>query len=480
MRNPIGLLLALLLTWLTAVPALAAREDGTRKKPYPGGRHYIWRFTLRDKQGTPHSLAHPTRWLSAKAVERRQRQRLELDSTDLPVSPRYTKLLQTASTQVVGTSRWNNTVLVRSRDTLALARLAEQPFVEKAELVWTSPDSIERGPVKLRYHEHFNEWDTLRGSRYGNGTLQIETLNGHRLHNIGLRGQGMTIAVMDGGFANANQIPCLQRARLLGSHDFVYPPSPSVFWETDHGTKVLSTMAANEPYILTGTAPEASYWLLRCEDQQSEQPVEEDYWAMAAEFADSAGVDIINSSLGYNEFDNHRQDHRLSDLDGQSTYISRTASMLARKGIVLVNSAGNTGMGPWKKLCPPADAHDIITVGALTSDRRNAAFSSVGPTQDGRVKPDVMAMGSPAAIISGRGTLVRDVGTSFSAPIVCGLVACLWQAMREKTATEIIELVRATADNHDTPNNVYGYGTPNFWRAYMLGKASAASHEPAR
>jgi subtilisin family serine protease len=192
---------------------------------------------------------------------------------------------------------------------------------------------------------------------------------------------------------------------------------------------------------------------------------------MAAEFADSAGVDIINSSLGYNEYDAPHPSIRLNDLDGETSLISHTASLLAAKGIILVNSAGNTGMSPWKKICVPADAHDILTVGALSPQGRNASFSAVGPTQDGRIKPDVMAIGSPATLISGRGSIVRDMGTSFSTPIVCGLVACLWQSLPNKSAFDIINLVRRTADNYKEPNNVYGYGKPNFWRAYMIGHA---------
>jgi subtilisin family serine protease len=331
--------------------------------------------------------------------------------------------------------------------------------------------------LKVKVHEQWNPWDSLPREHYGHGKQQIEMLHGQRLHNIHLRGQGMTIAVLDGGFQNVDKIPALQRVRIDGVRDFVSPPSPLFYAETDHGTKVLSAMAADVPEVLIGTAPEAHYWLLRCEDQQSEQLVEEDYWAMAAEFADSIGADLINSSLGYNEFDDTQQNHRLRDLDGQSTLISRTASMLARKGIVLVNSAGNTGMSPWKKLCVPADAHEILTVGALNSQMKVAPFTSVGPTQDGRVKPDVMAQGSPAALINGRGSIMRDMGTSFATPIVCGLVACLWQSMPQKSALDIINLVRKTSDNYQTPDNIYGYGTPNFWRAYMTGQLELRNEE---
>ena len=464
---------------LLSLLLMATSASASTWKKYPGGKQYIYRLTLTDKKDSPYDLQRPQRWLSHKSVERRRRQGLEIDSTDLPVSPSYLRILRTVkNTQVVGSSRWLNTVLLCTQDTTQLTTIREMEFIRQAELVWTSPDSIEPY-IKWNCHELFNVWDSVRGERYGNAKEQIESLQGHRLHNINLRGRGMTIAVIDGGFRNVHMIPALRQAHIAGVRDFVMPIPrqsdevngfPRLYFKTDHGTKVFSALAANAPQVLMGTATEATYWLLGSEDQHSEQLIEEDYWVMAAEFADSVGVDIINSSLGYNEFDNPSQNHRLRDLDGNSTVISRAASLLARKGIILVNSAGNNGMGPWKKICVPADAHDILTVGALTSQMRNAPFSSVGPTQDGRVKPDVMAMGAPAALITGRGTIIRDMGTSFATPVVCGLTACLWQALPNKTAMDIIQLIRQTSDNYTSPDNIYGYGKPNFWRAYMIGK----------
>ena len=452
------------------------------KIKYPGGKFYIWRYTLKDKQGSSYSIDHPGRWLSHKSVERRKKQGLQVDSTDLPVSNRYLKMFEKVSDDrirekrkgmiactIIGTSRWNNTVLVRSNDTTVFNRLGALDCVRKAELVWTSPDSISR-TIKQKAHESFNPWDSIKAEYYGNGLEQITMLMGQRLHNLGHKGKGMTIAVLDGGFMNCDVISAFRHANIIGAKDFVYPRSTHFYQETDHGTKVLSAMAANEPEVMVGTAPEARYWLLRCEDQQTEQPVEEDYWAMAAEFADSVGADIISSSLGYNDYDNLPNYYHQHDLDGHTALISRTASMLAQKGIILVNSAGNSGMGPWKKITFPSDANNILTVGALNTDGKNAPFSGVGPTQDGRVKPDVMALGSPASLISGRGFIVRDMGTSFSTPIVAGLVACLWQAFPQKTALEIISLVRQTSNGYEKPDNIYGYGIPNFWRAYMIGR----------
>ena len=445
--KPLNTLLCMI-AMLFATSTLASTNAS--KKEYPGGKYYIWRYTLKDKQDSPYSLDHPGRWLSHKSIERRRRQGLALDSTDLPVSQKYLRELEKQAAgiargrekrrtewTIIGTSRWHNTVLVRSNDARLLEDLTELPFIMEARQVWQSPDSIERGQAKVKVHDGWNPWDSIRGEYYGNGRDQIEMLNGHRLHNIGHKGSGMTIAVLDGGFQNCDLIPVFQKNNILGVKDFVYPNSTHFYRETDHGTKVLSAMAANEPQILVGTSPEARYWLLRCEDQQTEQPVEEDYWTMAAEFADSAGVDIISSSLGYNEYDNH-----------------------------------NLGMGPWKKITFPADAQDILTVGAVNNDRKNAPFCGVGPTQDGRVKPDVTALGSPASLISGRGTIIRDMGTSFSTPIVAGLVACLWQALPNKTALEIIDLIRQTSSQYQYPDNVYGYGIPNFWRAYMIGKVN--------
>ena len=464
-------LIIILLVWIAAAPMQA-------KVRYPGPKTYAYRYYLRDKQSCGFTTERPSHYLSQKAIERRKRQKLRVDSTDLPVSRAYTQQFHTKGVKILGTSRWNNTVLVSTQDTTLIQTLDTLPCVRERRLVFASPDSIEgpEKPFRPKVHNDYHRWDSLRGDPLGMACTQIEMLSGDRLHEIDLRGQGMTIAVLDGGFQNADRLPALQNARIAGTHTFVNIRGKNdaiLFEGIDHGTKVLSTMAAQAPEVLGGTAPEASYWLLLCEDPMTEQPIEEDYWAMAAEFADSVGADIINSSLGYNEYDEGLGNYRLQDLDGRTALISRTASMLARKGIVLCNSAGNSGMQPWKKITVPADAFDILTIGAVNKDGKNAAFASVGPTQDGRVKPDVVALGSPAALLTGRGTLMHDMGTSFSTPIVCGLVACLWQGLPHKTAREIIDLVRQSASQSEEPDNILGYGLPNFWQAYMIGKVKS-------
>jgi len=463
------------LCFLAVTISLIAMTDDHLFEPmekvkYSAKQSFVFRFTLTDKQGCGYSIEQPQRFLSRRAIERRQRQGLSIDSTDLPLNLEYVSAFNTKYSQVVGTSRWHNSVLVAMADSSIVSTLRYFAFVKGCQLVWEAPDSIEKPNYSIAYREAFNDWDSVKTSRYGIADHQIAVMSGQTLHKRNCEGQGIEIAVLDGGFRNADRIPAFAEVNIAGARDFVYPRSKSIYKETDHGTKVLSAMAMNRPYIYIGTAPQASYWLLRCEDQQTEQPIEEDYWAMAAEFADSVGVDVINSSLGYNEFDNPRQNHKYWEMDGHTAFISQSASMLADKGIILVCSAGNSGMAPWKKITFPADADNILTVGATTELMGNAPFSGVGPTQDGRVKPDVVAIGSATALISGRGTVVHDIGTSFSTPLVSGLVACLWQSLPNKTAKEIIDIVRRSGNNVSHPDNVFGYGVPDFRKAYVLGR----------
>lgn len=443
---------------------------------HPAGKAFLFRVTLRDKHGTPFTLHQADRFLSGKAVERRRRQCLDVDSTDLPVSPVYVRRVVETGVEVVGRSKWNNTLLVKTCGREQMKAVEALPCVKAVKMVWAAPDSVARPVERLRFHDEFKMWDDMPPSLYGVAHTQMEMLGGAELHGRGYKGKGMTIAVLDGGFMNADMIPCMKKINVVGWADFVVPNAKSIFNEIEHGTKVLSVMGIYEPGKFVGTAPEASFWLLRCEDGRTESLVEEDYWAAAVEFADSVGADIISSSLGYHAFDNKADDYRYSQLDGHASLISHTASMLAGKGMILVNSAGNDGMGAWKKINVPADADNILAVGAVTPQRQNAAFSAVGPTADGRVKPDVMALGSPTAVITGRGTIIKDMGTSFSAPLVSGLVACLWQALPSKTAKEIMDIVRNCADNACAPDNVYGYGVPDFKKALECGSDESEKH----
>lgn len=438
---------------------------------FPGGKCQMYRLYLKDKDldHTPFSVNRPSEFLSQRSIDRRKRQGIPVDLTDLPVAPAYEKQVAEAGIEIVGKSKWNNTLLIRIHKDKELRKLEGLEFITKRKKVFQAPDSVSQR-MRSNVRNRLNGWSQGDGF-YGAADAQLKSLNGKRLHENGYRGKGMMIAVFDGGFMNVDKIPALHNIKLAGVKDFVVPESKNVFGEMEHGTMVLSTMAANAPDFYVGVAPEAQYLLIRCEDERTESLAEEDYWASAAEYADSCGVDVINSSLGYHGFDDSSMNHHYYEQDGNTALISRTASMCADKGIVCVNSAGNDGMGSWKKINFPADAKDILTVGSINEHGMNAAFSAVGPTADGRIKPDVMAFGSPTCVITGRGSIINDNGTSFSSPLVAGMVACLWQALPGKTAKQIIKLVKLAGDNQQHPDNVFGYGVPDFWKAYQTGKA---------
>lgn len=430
-----------------------------------GNRLYRYRITLADKAATEYSLSHPEKYLSQKAIERRACQGLEVDSTDLPVPRAYLVRLEKAGMRIVGTSKWNNTVLVETADTLRAEALLQLPFVRSALKVWTAPDSIPQRNAARK--DEVNPKVKTLPVYYGAAQNQADMLNIPKLHQAGFRGKGLTIAIMDGGFLNADTIPLLKGAKIEGVRNFVHP-GWDVYSELDHGMSVLSCMAANTPGVMVGTSPEASFWLFCTEDPDCECRAEEDYWAQAIEYADSIGVDIVNTSLGYHAFDDTGMNYRYRDLDGHTSLMSASASMAASKGIVVVCSAGNSGNKVWKKITPPADAENVLTVGAVDATRVNTVFSSIGNTADGRVKPDVMARGGAATIIRSDGNVKQANGTSFSTPILCGAVACLWQACPQLTAFELMELVRRVSDRYDFPDNIYGYGIPDFWKAYTL------------
>lgn len=419
-----------------------------------------YRISLKDKAATEYSLQKPEEYLSKKSIERRKKQGLTIDSTDLPVCKKYVDAIRKKGVHVLVTGKWENFVTVSCNDSTVIDEIAKLPFVRSAERVWKGitqkalqRDSLINTPLRT---------DSL----YGPARTQIGMSRANLLHNAGFKGQGMTIAVIDAGFHNVDKIEAMKNIHILGVRDFVNPEA-DIYAESSHGMSVLSCMAMNQPNVMIGTAPEASYWLLRSEDEYSENLVEQDYWAAAIEFADSVGVDVVNTSLGYYSFDDPAKNYRYRDLNGHHALMSREASRAADKGIVVVCSAGNSGAGSWKKITPPGDAENVITVGAINKRGDLAPFSSVGNTADGRVKPDVVAVGLGSDVMGTDGNLRHANGTSFSSPIMCGMVTCLWQACPKLTAKEIIELVRRSGDRADFPDNIYGYGIPDLWKAYL-------------
>ena len=514
MRHTAILLIALfaLATGRAQPEGMPPPDDSEAEMPAEGYPLYKFRVYLRDKKGTAYSVRHPEEFLSQKAIDRRRRQGLKVDRTDLPLSAPYVEAIRETGVEVCHGSKWNNTLLVQTSDTALVEGIREMPFVTSVRLVATyarpqRPDTTDRHaliateePVRPssatttvnRLFDRLSAADSTEGwidslavakavlsralaeplptpheapayedSLYGAGHEQIAQLGGLALHEAGYRGAGMTIAIVDGGFYNADIIPMLQGAHILGTADFV-EPGGDVYTAASHGMMVLSCIAANAPGQLIGTAPEAAFWLLRSEDTHSEQLVEEDNWAAAVEFADSVGADIINSSLGYTKFDAPAATSLYRELDGHTHLSSHSASLLARKGIVLCNSAGNAGDEPWKLIGSPADATDILTVGAVDNQGLNTYFSSVGPTADGRIKPDVMARGGRSAVLSIRGNVTRANGTSFASPTLCGLVACYWQANPTLSALQVVENIRLLGDNAQHPDNIFGWGIPDF------------------
>lgn len=424
-----------------------------------------YRICLKDKAATTYSLKKPRQFLSDKALERRRRQGLAIDSTDLPVCRQYVDEIRRLGVHVIVTGKWENFVTVSCNDASVAERIAALPFVRSVEKVWMAPKHSPR--MSVRRDTLINRPVVHTDSVYGLAVTQVQLSHADRLHEAGFRGANMTIAVIDAGFHNADSITAMRDIRVLGTKDFVGPKEADIYAESSHGMMVLSCMGMNKPNIMTGTAPEASYWLLRTEDEYSEQLVEQDYWAAAVEFADSVGVDVINTSLGYYTFDDPSQNYKLSDLDGRHALMSRQASRIADKGMVLVCSAGNAGMGSWKKITPPGDAENVLTVGAIDKQGRLAPFSSIGTTADGRIKPDVVAVGLRADVMATDGNQGTANGTSFASPIMCGMVACLWQACPKLTAKELMELVRTSGDRFTCPDNIYGYGVPDMWKAYQ-------------
>lgn len=430
------------------------------------GKTFRYRVSFKDKSFTSYSIDRPQEYLSERALDRRAKQGLKIDSTDIPVSKVYINKITEQGGKVLLTSKWNNTALVETPDKTTADEFLKNSFVENVKLVWVSPE-VEPFRNKDRKKEVTNEWSKT-DEYYGVAAEQIRIHHGDSLHSAGYRGKGMHIAVIDAGFYNVDKMKFFKKLNILGTKDFVNPNS-DIYAEHNHGLKVLSCMAVNIPNVMVGTAPEASYWLLRSEDNDTEQPAEEDYWAAAIEFADSVGVDVVNTSLGYYSFDNPEYNYEYRNLDGYTSLMSASASMAAKKGILVVCSAGNSGASSWKKITPPGDAVDIITVGAINTEGLNAEFSSIGNTSDGRIKPDVMAVGFRSSIAGTNGGTSFGNGTSFSCPIFCGLVTCLWQACPWLTVKELIDIVHRSSDRYDYPDNIFGYGVTDIWKAYKLG-----------
>jgi subtilisin family serine protease len=427
---------------------------------------------LTDKADSPFSVSRPAEFLSLQAIERRENARIPVDESDFPVNPQYVKTIEANGVRIHGTSRWLNAVSVIA-DSTSAASLTKLPFVKKVQYL---------GP-HLKIRNELNKPANKRGTTpdyprpggdenpWGYAARQNSLLGIPALHAAGFTGQGIRIAVMDGGFTGADTLPFFDsvalNGRLVVGRDFVELDT-SLFESAHHGTSVLSVMAAQMPGYFTGTAPEATYFLLKTEDSGGEFPIEEANWVAGAEWADSAGVHIINASLGYTAFNDPKLGHFYSELDGKTAIGSIGAAMAASKGMIVCNSAGNEGDGLWRHVGVPADARGIIAVGAMDDYGGRASFSSMGPSADGRIKPDLIAPGDMVVVAGEKGAdLGLSSGTSLASPMLAGSIASLWSAFPEKTAAEITEAVYNTADQALQPDNERGYGLPDMTQAWL-------------
>jgi hypothetical protein len=430
----------------------------------------MYRLILTDKGTSPYSISKPEEFLSPKSIDRRIRQGFSVNETDLPISRDYFDAVAETGASIRTYSKWVKTIVVEVTNEETVELLSKLPFVRELYPVWegvlNETHSLQSTPES---NESFYPFQAtgFYPEDYGDGFTQISLHNGHLLHNQGYRGENMTIAVMDGGFLNVDQLACFDSNKILDVKNFTHENENPLRSTANHGTKVLSCMLANQPPQMIGTAPEAEYYLFKTEVNESEFPVEEDYWVAAIEYADSLGVDIVSTSLGYFTFEAKSQwNHTHSELDGQTVPASRAAAMAAYKGMILCNSAGNEGADSWEKIIFPSDADNILTVGAIASDSTRGAFSSKGYTGDGRVKPDIVAMGVNATIERSDGKTAKDNGTSFACPIIAGLTASLWQALPDLNSLELMDLIRKSADRYQNPDSLYGYGIPDFFKAY--------------
>lgn len=430
-----------------------------------------WLF-LKDKPKADVFLANPTSILSQRSLGRRTRQSISLDEKDVPVDADYLKDIKaTPNLIILGKSKWLNAVHVQATKNVIDGSLPNLPFVEKVEYANKNLNSGAKSIRKKKKRNHQNKF--LKSNTdfiYGDTENQVKMLKADFLHKEGFTGDEMQIAIIDAGFPNVNTLAAFQKIRdnnqILGGYNFADRNS-NYYTRHSHGTHVLSTIAGNLENEFVGTAPNAKFYLFISEIAETETVLEETLWVEAAERADSLGVDIINTSLGYTDFDNSDHDYMYSDMDGKTTFISRGAEIGVSRGMILVNAAGNSGNTSWKYIGAPADAESVFSIGAVNAFQNIASFSSFGPTADNRVKPDVLAQGQGTAIINfSSGNSTTSNGTSFSSPVMAGVIACFWQAFPNKTNFEIMDLIRAAADRFSNPTEQEGYGVPNFEIAY--------------
>ena len=458
MRRLSVLMTLLLMIGVTAYPQIAPNR-------------YWVQFT--DKNNTPYSIDRPEEFLSERSIQRRVKYGVALDEKDIPVNPYYIKAVENAGATILNPSKWLNGVTIETSSNSVLDAIEKLPFVKKTRALQDVPLKQMIKNESFMYEMKPEAIVETKGSRgyYGSAHTQIELLNGISLHNKGYRGEGIWIGICDSGFQGADVHNAFKSMRdenrLLGTKDFVYK-NGVVYSDDHHGTSCLGLMAASIPNVYVGTAPKASYFLCRTENINSENIIEEYNWVSAAEYMDSLGIDMISTSLGYIGFDDPDTSHDYDDFDGKTCIITIGSEIASSRGILCVAAAGNEGDKDFPYVGGPGDGKNVLTVGGVKSDGSRTAFSSIGPTYDGRIKPDVMSFAYAVTVASPSGGFYQGNGTSFAAPSLAGMLACYWQARKDVPESKIREIIKQSSNNYLSPNNEYGYGIPDFEKALDL------------
>lgn len=435
---------------------------------------YIIRLT--DKGSNPFSISNPSAYLSAKAIEKRVRYNIAIDSTDLPVTPRYIDSIRLAgNVTILNASKWLNQVAISTTDAAALTKIRNFPFVISANGIAARESN--RTPVN-KFSSREIDMNSARVTNttdnyynYGRSFGQIRIHQGQFLHNHGFRGEGMLLTVLDAGFFRYTTLPTFDSIRnnrqILGTWDFVANET-SVTEDNSHGMQCLSTIAANIPGVFVGSAPKASFYLFRTEDVATEYPIEEQNWAAGMERADSIGVDVTSTSLGYTQFDRSQFNHTYADMDGNTTIAARAADLAAKKGMMVVVAAGNEGNSSWRFISTPADADSAVAVGAVDTVGNVAGFSGYGPSSDGQVKPELASVGLNSIVASTTtGQPSYNSGTSFACPNLAGIITCLWQAFPEVNNVGIINAMKSSSTKFSNPDARVGYGIPDVKKSFV-------------
>ncbi len=436
---------------------------------------------LNGKAGTPFSLSNPSAFLSQRAIDRRTKTGVAIDSSDLPITPAYIDSIRLAgNVTILNVSKWLNRVCIKTTDANALAKISTFPFVISSKPIAarvlpgiTLPGNkieptLQGAAVPMALARPEN---ALNYFSYGQSFNQVHLNQTEFLHNHGFRGEGMRMAILDDGFYHYLSLPTFDSVRsnnqIKETWDFV-AVEPSVNEDDAHGMNCFSTIAANLPGTFIGTAPYSNFFLYRTEDISSEYPVEEQNWAAAAERADSIGIDVISTSLGYNTFSNNIFDYTYADMNGHTSTIAKAANLAAKKGMAVVVAAGNEGNYAWHYITTPADADSVLTVGATDIYGQPASFSSYGPSSDGQIKPDVGAVGLSAVVADiNSGLPSYNNGTSFATPIMAGMLTCLWQAFPELKNMDMVDALHHAGSKYSTPDNRVGYGVPDAKKAFV-------------